>query len=250
MKTFFYLTIAILLLSCQSKHTKDDKALSNIDTAPNHEASVKSEKEKSRVDTLRGIDVSHYQGRVNWDEVKSAGMHFGIAKATQGESYVDPEFTRNWKAIEAANLYRGSYHFYVAEDSPEKQADFFVKTVKDFGMHHLPPALDLEGSGIGKLKVDQYQKNVFQWLSIVEQELGIRPMIYTNRPFANQYLNNKEFDKYHLWVAEYGASKAKLPGIWIRKGWSGWQFTSHDSLIGVNGSVDESKFLSSLLLNH
>ena len=73
-------------------------------------------------------------------------------------------------------------------------------------------------------------------------------MIYTNNPFGNKYLNSDKFSKYKLWIAEYG-SKAKVPDTWKKTGWTGWQFTQSDRTEGIEGAVDESRFLSSILLN-
>ena len=67
--------------------------------------------EATKVDTIKGIDVSHFQGEVDWSDVKTAGMHFGIAKATQGATYLDPTFHKNWESIAKSGLYRGAYHF-------------------------------------------------------------------------------------------------------------------------------------------
>jgi len=250
LKAYLILASILTLSACNnnSKPEKEEKQETEA-VEQNDVKHEKGEEDKTEmIDTLRGIDVSHFQGNVNWDEVKAGGMHFGIAKATQGMTYVDPEFANNWKGIMDNGLYRGCYHFYVAADDPIKQAENFVNTIKELGQHHLPPALDLEGGDIGGLDVSQYQANVLKWLTYVEKELNIQPMIYTNGPFGNEYLDNKEFSKYKLWIAEYGSKEAHVPKIWEDKSWSGWQFTSHDQLKGVNGSVDESKFLSSLLI--
>lgn len=255
-KLFFIFCVA-LITACQSTTKPDVSDVKGDDTLKSRvvteKDNVQVEKEKPKkeeLDTVRGIDVSHFQGKVNWNEVKERGMHFGIAKATQGIGYTDPEFHNNWEKIKEIGLYRGTYHFYVAADDPIKQAEHFVNMVKSIGAHHLPPALDLEGSDIGGLSVEKYQENVMTWLKHVEENLGMKPMIYTNHPFGNQYLNNEEFSNYHLWIAEYGSREAKIPEAWKgeEKSWSGWQFTSHDTLKGVKGNVDESKFLSSLLI--
>ena len=76
----------------------------------------------SRQDYLQGIDVSHYQGFVNWKQVKAAGYAFGIAKATGGTRFVDSQFHNNWQGMREAGLVRGAYHFFHADENPIDQA--------------------------------------------------------------------------------------------------------------------------------
>ncbi|MBL4710366.1 MAG: hypothetical protein JKY48_18200 [Flavobacteriales bacterium] len=255
-KRFQTLILGLTILSivaCQPKSPEIKTEVAVVAT----DSIVKPEEKKSsedtakavELDTIYGFDVSHFQGKVDWATIKKSGKHFGIAKATQGITYTDPEFQTNWSEIEGNGMYRGAYHFYVAKDDPIKQAEHFVNTVKDMGAHHLPPALDLEGQSIEGLTVEAYQEGVMKWLNYVEEKLGIKPMIYTNHPFGNQYLNNDQFSTYQLWIAEYGSEEAKIPEAWTNKSWTGWQFTEHDKTEGLNGSVDESRFLSSILLN-
>ncbi len=248
LKSLAILCSILLSISCESSKSNESQSLNKIAFSTTEKLKAKEETQEVKIDTLRGIDVSHYQGDVDWAKVKTAGMHFGIAKSTEGLSYVDPKFNKNWKNIAAAGLYRGTYHFFVANDDPLKQADHFINTVGSIENHHINPILDLEAS-IGDLTVEQYQKNVLIWLNRVEEKMGVLPLIYTDHPFGNANLNNEKFSKYKLWLAEYGAKHANVPDSWSDKGWSAWQFTSHDHLNGVNGNVDESKFLSSLLIN-
>ncbi len=241
--------IIFSVVACNSVSSQKEEVVKTV--ADSAKKEVPKEKpvvvEQVKIDTLLGFDVSHFQGTVDWSVIKESGKHFGIAKSTQGITYTDPEFHANWKALEENNLYRGTYHFYMPKDDPIKQAEHFVSTVKDMGVHHLPPALDLEGENIGGLSVEQYQKDVLKWLDYVEENLGMQPMIYTNHPFGNEYLNNDEFSKYKLWIAEYGR-EAKIPEAWSKESWTGWQYTQSDKTVRVKGNVDESKFLSSILL--
>ena len=248
LRTILLFSACLILFSCQQTNSHNSETKNNLVSSNTEELKAKETPKKAKLDTLRGIDVSHYQGDVDWKEVKAGGMHFGIAKSTEGLSYVDPKFKENWDNIAAAGLYRGSYHFFVANDDPLKQAEHFINTVGSIENHHINPILDLEAS-IGDLTIEQYQKNVLIWLNKVEEAMGVMPIIYTDRPFGNTNLNNAEFSKYCLWLAEYGTKEATVPESWSAKGWSAWQFTSHDALKGVNGNVDESRFLSSMLIN-
>jgi lysozyme len=189
---------------------------------------------------LSGIDVSYYQGDVDWQAVKAAGVTFAFARATYGSSKVDPKFSTYWPAIKAAGMVRGTYHFYVSSDDPTAQANFFVSTVGSLGLDDLPPVLDVEaGSGTTNLV-----SGVQTWLDIVEQKLERTPMIYTGPSFWNEYMTGG-FGSYPLWVAEYGVSAPKQTNGWST--WAFWQYSESGSVAGIspvdldyfNGSADD-----------
>ena len=186
--------------------------------------------------TSIGIDVSHFQQNVDWEEVKKAEITFVYSKATQGINDVDPKYKRNRTETHANGLHHGPYHFYVPSHDPIQQADFFIKTVQFMEKDMMPPVLDLEM--IPKIEVKQYQRDVLAWLKKVEADLGVKPIIYTYHPFGNQYLNNPEFANYHLWIAEYGVSAPKIPTAWKNKGWLMWQRSERGKIEGVIGNVD------------
>jgi len=188
-------------------------------------------------DSLLGIDVSHFNGEINWADVRKKGIHFAYAKATQGNDFSDPEFKKNWAGMKAEGIARGSYHFYVANIDPEEQAKFFISEVDSITMKDMPPMLDLEGSGIGGLSKRKYMSNVLKWLDEVEKAFGRRPIIYTDNPFANEHLTDPQFAKYHLWIAEYGPV-AHIPKTWKENGWIIWQHTASEKMAGVNGVTD------------
>src|SRR5581483_8614255 len=155
----------------------------------------------SSTNRLSGIDVSYYQGTVNWQSVKEAGNTFAFARATYGSSKADSKFSANWPAMKTAGIIRGTYHFYVSANDPTAQANLFLQTVGHLESNDLPPVLDVEsGSGTTNLV-----NGVQQWLDIVEQGLGRTPMIYTGVSFWNDNMTSG-FGRYPLWVAEYGVS--------------------------------------------
>lgn len=186
--------------------------------------------------TSIGIDVSHFQQNVDWEEVRKAGITFVYSKATQGTSNVDPKYKRNREETHANGFHHGPYHFYVPSHDPIQQAEFFVKTVQFMEKDMMPPVLDLEM--IPQIPVKQYQKDVLAWLKKVEADLGVKPIVYTYYPFGNQYLNNPEFADYHLWIAEYGVSAPKIPTAWKDKGWLMWQRSERGKIEGAVGNVD------------
>jgi lysozyme len=172
-----------------------------------------------------GIDVSKYQGNIVSDIINKDGLSFVICKATEGETYTDPDFANNWEAIRKKNLRRGAYHFYHSDDDPVKQAQFFVQTLQGLANTDISPILDIEGGGInGSISVVNLQNDLLQFLTQVEQQSKRRPVIYTGLDFANKYLSNSVFTRYPLWIAEYsGNARPELPQVWKEKGYIIWQ---------------------------
>jgi lysozyme len=195
------------------------------------------------VDTVPvlGIDVSHFQGDIDWGKIKDANIKFAYSKATQGTHFQDPRFKTNWKNSQDAGLASGAYHFYKIGEDVEEQARSFIKVVGQLVSGDMLPMLDLEQGSIKsgtKVDVATFQKNVMIWLKMVEDSLGVQPIIYTNNPFANAYLINPKFSKYKLWLAEYGVSKPKTPKTWSATGWTIWQRSARGSIEGEIGNVD------------
>ena len=180
-----------------------------------------------------GVDVSHYQGNVDWNAVKAAGVSFAFAKATESTTYVDSEFKTNWQAMKAAGLLRGAYHFFQAASDAAAQAQNFIKTVGTLEAIDLPPVLDIESAG--SATNSQLIAGVQTWLNTVEQGLGRRPMIYTYASFWNAHLNN-QFGNYPLWIAHYNVASPTIPTGWT--GWNFWQYSQTGKVQGVSGSVD------------
>ena len=176
---------------------------------------------------LSGIDVSYYQGDVNWQSMKAAGVTFAFARATYGNTKVDPQFSTNWSAIKAAGIIRGTYHFYVSSDDPAAQASLFLSTVGSLGASDLPPVLDVEAGG----GTTDLVNGVQEWLALVEQGLGRTPMIYTAPSFWNEYMTSG-FGSYPLWVAEYGVSAPKQTNGWST--WAFWQYSQSGSVGGID----------------
>lgn len=241
--TVYIGTLAFMLLSCNSEpaKTKVSQAKSEVKKTEVAHKSTEKAKEKN-IKTVIGVDVSHFQGDVNWEELKSDGVLFAYAKATQGAYYTDPMYSTNWKNMDANNMYKGAYHFFVYNDEAEAQANHFIKTVS-YTKQDLPPVLDLEGGGVeGKVDVKNYQSSVLKWLQMVEKSIGIKPVIYTNVSFGNTYLNAPEFANYKLWLAEYTKEQPELPITWQKEGWTIWQRAQTGVIKGINGNVDHDLF--------
>lgn len=182
---------------------------------------------------LLGIDVSHYQGDVEWTVV-AEDFHFAFIKATEGDEYVDPQFKDNLENVQSTNLNFGAYHFFSPEKDALEQARHFLKTTNSFNFS-LPPVLDVEVAPDGN--VDEFQQAVKQWLVHVKQTTGCTPIIYSGKYFWEQYLKS-EFSDYPIWISDYTTESRRVADI----PWEFWQYTEKGQVDGVSGLVDQSRF--------
>lgn len=190
---------------------------------------------------IQGIDVSKWQSKIDWEAIKLDSLSFAICKATQGASDVDSRFHSNWEGLQTVGILRGAYHFYIYPTSPEKQATHFLETVGNLEGYDLPLILDIEGGSVGHRTVNKVQliHDVVKFLEIIEEKTNRRPMIYTNIPFANRYLNTRRFAKYPLWISLYEDYKTPhLPRAWKSAGWAFWQKADNDRVEGIKSHVD------------
>ena len=196
---------------------------------------------------LEGLDVSHYQGTINWPAVASTGRRFVVMKVTEGQTYVDPTYEANHAAARAAGLLVSAYHFANPSSSPNDavlEADWFVNNA---GLlpGDLVPALDLEQTG--GLSVSDLQAWVGAWLGEVYAKLGVRPMIYTSPTFWTNSMGDTPMfaeEGYSvLWIAHWGTTSPRLPGAnWGGHGWTFWQYSNCGSVLGISGCVDLDRY--------
>lgn len=190
---------------------------------------------------LLGIDVSHHQGLIDWDKVKSAyvkskPLSFVFIRATYGRWKNDKYFTYNWKATQQVGLLRGAYHYYLPSQSALAQADKFLSRVCDLDGNYLgdlPPVLDIEELPVEKDR-DDFHKDIQIWLDRVENKTGMRPIIYAGSKFYKVHLFPK-FKSYPFWVAHYQISSPSVPS---GQTYDLWQFTDKARIDGICSSVD------------
>lgn len=187
---------------------------------------------------VRGIDVSHYQGAVDWAEVKAAGKSFAFAKCAQGTRTGDAQFEQNWAGMKHAGLIRGAYDFYNVGQDPAAQARNLISRLT-LEPGDLPPVVDIETESAGAESNAQLNRDLQTYLNTLEQHYEIRPIIYTSPGFWNLHFDSS-FGEFPLWVAEYGVSQPKpVKGF---AGWQFWQYSQQGTVHGVNGPVDLDKF--------
>lgn len=190
--------------------------------------------------TVKGIDVSVYQGTVNWSQVKGAGVQFAFVRVSDGKNSLDTQFANNWKNTKTAGVIRGTYQFFRPSQDPIVQADLLLSQLsKNGGMQpgDLPPVLDLESTD--SQPAATVVARAKQWLAHVEAALGVRPIVYTAAFMSNVIGNN--FGGYTLWVANYGATCPTMPSGWTD--WHFWQNADNGQVSGVTtGGVDTNVF--------
>jgi lysozyme len=180
--------------------------------------------------TERIIDVSNYQGHVDWAAVKASGVAGAICKATEGPEWIDPTFHDNWGGIGAQGLKRGAYHFARPGDA-NLQAAHFASVVGSVNPWDVL-VLDLE------TRVGSEDAWAIAFLTALRRLTGVQPWLYSYEGFLHTYLSNPALGEFPLWIAAYQASPPPCPSPW--KSYALWQHSDSALVGGVNGKVDES----------
>jgi len=193
---------------------------------------------------IHGIDVSSWQGPIDWGTVRRSGRLFAFAKATEGQTFVDNTFAANRAGMAGAGMVlRGFYHFARPDrNSAAAEASHFIRTVGPLGPGEVA-VLDLEvasGPGVGDWAAE--------WLGLVAKATGRTPILYSYESYLYRVPTSR-LTQYPLWLASYGANDGAIPGSspktdrWSR--WTWWQYTSNAIVPGVTGRVDDSIFAGS-----
>lgn len=190
-------------------------------------------------DYVFGIDVSKYQGEIDWSQVGSHHpIDFVFIRATMGSNGKDAFFKRNWKGAQEEGFIRGAYHYYRPNENSTQQFENFSSMVRlDSG--DFVPVLDIEkDSDYGR---DNLRMGILNWLALAEEEYGVKPIIYTGLTFYEQVLQGY-VDDYPLWIAAY-SGKDRLAGI----PWTFHQFSDNIRVNGITANrVDGNDFNGSL----
>jgi len=187
--------------------------------------------------SVHGIDVSSYQGRIDWRRVAQQQVRFAFIKASEGGTMRDTRFRRNWREARAAGVLCGAYHYFQPSRNGNLQARLFIRTVP-LRPGDLPPVLDVEATRFHD--VSALRLGVQQWLQDVEAHYGVRPILYTNYTFYRRYLAG-HFDEYPLWLAHYEVDQPTLPA----ERWIIWQHSDEAYVPGIRGTVDFNVFQGS-----
>ncbi|MBL6446021.1 glycoside hydrolase family 25 protein [Fulvivirga sp. 29W222] len=183
---------------------------------------------------VRGIDISHHQGKIRWHELKAELIDFVIIKATEGGDYKDPLFDENWKNSRESGYKTGAYHFYRLCKGGEEQAANFIASVPNEA-ESLPPTIDLEFGGncdSGKSRV-QIIEEIKVCLGKLEGHFGKTPIIYVTREFYKEYIEG-DFLRYPIWIRDI----YRQPTLEPNREWLIWQFANRGHLKGIDTYVD------------
>jgi lysozyme len=195
--------------------------------------------------TLEGVDVSQYQGTIDWAMVQGSGRSFAFIKATEGTTYTDPTFATNWAAAKTAGLYRSASHYFHPNLDPVMQADFFLQTAAP-ASGDLPPALDLEVTDGQSAAV--ITANAIQWLDHVAAATGVTPILYVSPTFVTGTLGSPAGLQNHatLLIASWGVTCPDVPAPFTT--WAFWQYSATGTVPGfaTPGSVDLDQFNGTL----
>ncbi len=181
-----------------------------------------------------GVDLSAYQGEVNFKRLEEQNIHFAYIKATEGTHLEDTRFAENWKNVQQTDIAYGAYHFMDFEVGGRIQADYFIDRVpKDD--RALPPVIDIELYGQYQEKpmvASKVKKNIQEMNERLTSYYGKAPILYTNYQTYELYLKN-DFKDSRIWIADYNNQK---PGLSGGHHWVFWQYTDRGLLSGYDGS--------------
>lgn len=196
-----------------------------------------------------GIDISHFQQKVDWDSLMvmtdGAGrtirsmkhardvkpVSYVFIKATEGTSMKDRNFHANWRKAGEKGIRRGAYHFFRSSKDPEQQARHFIKTVGGLRYKDLPPVLDIETIHPG-CSHKTLNERALKWLKTVEEHYDRKPIVYSSASFIENILCKEITENYPIWVAHYDTDKPRCSR------WHIWQFTDKAVVHGIDGHVD------------
>ncbi len=193
--------------------------------------------------TVKGIDVSYYQGAIDWGRVKNDGVKFAFIRVSDGLGYHDSRFGANWSGAKAHGVLRGAYQFFRSNESAVAQADLLINKIGGhLGPDDLPPVIDVE-SADGQ-SAHTIATKVKAWLNRIHDKLGVNGIVYTGPYFWQDSVGGANLSSHPLWVAHYGTQCPLVPGAWSR--WTFHQFTSSGRVAGIGGNVDTNHFNGTL----
>jgi len=193
---------------------------------------------------VHGIDISRFQGQIDWPVAARAGVNFTFIKATEGGDLLDAEFQTNWRAAARAGVLRGAYHFYYFCTDARTQATWFIRNVPR-GKGALPPVLDMEWNPQSPTCQKRPAPGVVRremktFLDRLERHYGQRPIVYTTPQF------HRENDLGRMGEEFWLRSVARpLPEAYPGQTWRFWQYSGTGIVRGIDGDVDLNAFAGS-----
>lgn len=190
---------------------------------------------------VHGVDVSRWQGDIDWPKLRTQGANFAYIKATDGGDHLDPMFRTNWRKAKEAGLKRGAYHFFYWCRVASEQASWFIRNVPR-DSDALPPVIDVEWNGESSCKrqpsPEKVREKMQVFMDMLERHYGKRPIIYTAPDFYDDNLRGA-FTNYPFWLRAVAQHPSKVyPG----RNWRFWQYSGSGLSQGVDGKIDLNVF--------
>lgn len=176
---------------------------------------------------VRGVDVSSYQGDIDWQTL-SGELDFAFIKATEGSKYCDEYFAYNYSEARKTHLRVGAYHFFSFDSDGDTQAENFIKNVEPYD-RMLPPVVDVEFYGdyrTNPKSADEVVPQLKLMLDDLEEYYGMRPIIYATGSAYSMYIEEALSD-YDIWLRSVYFTP--------EGGWTFWQYSDTGKLDGYNG---------------
>ena len=180
-------------------------------------------------DTVFGIDVSHHNGIIDWETLKlnHPEIEFAYIRCVVGPGRVDNRYLKNVQGAKRVGIKTGAYVYYYANRNSTSQFGNFKNHVL-MSQHELVPVLDIEKPS--KYGPDNLRKGLANWLELVENEYGVRPALYSNLGYFEQYLIGY-YNDYSKWIAAYSRCPSNID-------WDVHQFSEEGQFKGIDGFVD------------
>jgi lysozyme len=188
---------------------------------------------------VRGVDVSHHQGEIDWQQLKIENAKFAYIKASEGATFKDPKFVENWNGALKAGVVPGAYHYYTLCKPGAEQANNFVGALNSVKGAGLPPAVDLEYGGNCRTRpsAKEFTTQLNAFLRKLSAETGCSPVLYVTQDFYYSYMAGR-FQGSRFWVRDIYMK----PRLRDNAEWHFWQFANRGRLPGVSTYIDLNVF--------
>lgn len=184
---------------------------------------------------VRGLDVSHYQGNIDWKTVARLKKYqFVYMKATEGHDYTDDTFQKNWDQAKDNGLLVGAYHFFSSRSTGEEQAEHFISIVPNEETS-MPPVIDIEIALTHDAAVIQSKLKAMS--DKLESFYHKKPIMYVTYDTYNTYVA-KGFEDYEIWIRDI----VKYPTLKGKRDWEFWQYCNRGRVKGIDAYVDINVF--------
>ena len=248
LRVFAALALSAALAGCGSAvdsqlSSKQRFRSSAISYAPTHSVKPSEALDHSKDFEIHGIDVSKYQGNIDWQAVANSDVQFAWIKATEGADHVDSKFRENWAGAKAAGVPRGAYHFvYWCRPWQQEMAWFKANVPRE--PDALPPVLDVEATPTSAtckrtIYPEQAIPEMRLMLQDMERHFGKKPIIYTTVDFYEAILSDGALSEYPIWVR---STKHRPHVRYGSRKWHFWQYQSDGAVPGIVGKVDRNCF--------